>query len=157
MANALPQPGTIAPKFTALDDQGRKFTLASHKGSAVVLYFYPKSDTPGCTTEACEFRDATPAITKKKAIVVGVSHDPVARQARFKTKYGLPFLILADEDRSICEAYGVWQEKSMYGRKYMGVARTTFLIDEKGRIAKVFEKVKPKGHAAEVLAAIEAL
>lgn len=157
MSTALPQPGTAAPRFTALDDQGKTFKLASHKGSVVVLYFYPKSDTPGCTTEACEFRDSSPSMTKKKAIVVGVSPDPVTRQARFKTKYGLPFTILADEDRAICEAYGVWQEKSMYGRKYMGVARTTFLIDEKGKIARVFEKVKPKGHAAEVLAAIEAL
>jgi len=149
--------GSAAPKINAIDDQGKPFKLADHKGSIIVLYFYPKSDTPGCTTEACEFRDSAPAITKKKAIVVGVSPDAVNKQAKFKTKYGLPFTILADEDHAICEAYGVWQEKSMYGRTYMGVARTTFVIDASGKIAKIFEKVKPKGHAAEVLEAIEAL
>lgn len=149
--------GSAAPKINAIDDQGQPFKLSAHKGSIVVLYFYPKSDTPGCTVEACEFRDSAPAITKKKAIVVGVSPDPVKNQAKFKIKYGLPFTILADEDHSICEAYGVWQEKSMYGRKYMGVARTTFIINANGKIAKIFEKVKPKGHAAEVLEAIEAL
>lgn len=149
--------GSAAPKINAIDDQGKPFKLADHKGSIIVLYFYPKSDTPGCTTEACEFRDSATAITKKKAIVVGVSPDPVNKQAKFKTKYGLPFTILADEDHAICEAYGVWQEKSMYGRTYMGVARTTFVIDAGGKIAKIFEKVKPKGHAAEVLEAIEAL
>lgn len=146
--------GSTAPKITAVDDAGKPFQLSDHKGTIVVLYFYPKSDTPGCTTEACEFRDAATAITKKKAIVVGVSPDPVKNQAKFKTKYGLPFTILADEEHKIAEDYGVWQEKSMYGRKYMGVARTTFVIDAKGKIAKIFEKVKPTGHAAEVLAAL---
>lgn len=146
--------GSTAPKITAVDDAGKPFQLSDHKGTIVVLYFYPKSDTPGCTTEACEFRDAATAITKKKAIVVGVSPDPVKSQAKFKTKYGLPFTILADEEHKIAEDYGVWQEKSMYGRKYMGVARTTFVIDAKGKIAKIFEKVKPAGHAAEVLAAL---
>jgi len=149
--------GSAAPKIKATDDQGNPFQLSDHKGSIVVLYFYPKSDTPGCTAEACEFRDAAPAITKKKAIVVGVSPDPVKNQAKFKTKYGLPFTILADEEHKICEAYGVWQEKSMYGRKYMGVVRTTFLIDAAGKIARIFDKVKPKGHAAEVIEAIETL
>ena len=146
--------GSTAPKITAVDDAGKPFRLSDHKGTIVVLYFYPKSDTPGCTNEACEFRDAAAAITKKKAIVVGVSPDPVKNQAKFKTKYGLPFTILADEEHKIAEDYGVWQEKSMYGRKYMGVARTTFVIDAKGKIAKIFEKVKPAGHAAEVLAAL---
>lgn len=146
--------GSAAPKITATDDAGKPFKLSDHKSSIVVLYFYPKSDTPGCTTEACKFRDATTAITKKKAIVVGVSPDPVKNQAKFKIKYGLPFTILADDDHKIAEDYGVWQEKSMYGRKYMGVARTTFLIDANGKIARIFEKVKPAGHAAEVLAAI---
>ncbi|HZO54345.1 MAG TPA: thioredoxin-dependent thiol peroxidase [Bryobacteraceae bacterium] len=149
--------GSAPPKITAVDDEGKPFKLSDHKGSIVVLYFYPKSDTPGCTTEACEFRDAAPAITRKKAIVVGVSPDPVRNQAKFKTKYGLPFTILADEDHKIADDYGVWQEKSMYGRKYMGVARTTFVIDAKGKVAKIFEKVKPAGHAAEVLAAIDEL
>jgi len=150
----MPAEGTKAPDIKAQDDQGNAFKLSDHKGTIVVLYFYPKADTPGCTTESCEFRDEVKAFTKKKAIVVGVSPDTVKSQAKFKEKFGLPFTLLADEDHKIAEAYGVWKEKSMYGRKYMGVERTTFVIDDKGKIAKVFEKVKPAGHAQQVLEAL---
>lgn len=153
----MPNAGTKAPEIKALDDQGNQFKLSDHKGSIVALYFYPKADTPGCTTESCEFRDEVKAFTKKKAIVVGVSPDTVKSQAKFKDKFGLPFTLLADEDHKIAEAYGVWKEKSMYGRKYMGVERTTFLIDANGKIARVFEKVKPAGHAQQVLEALESL
>lgn len=153
----MPKVGAKAPEIKALDDQGNPFKLSDHKGSAVVLYFYPKADTPGCTTEACEFRDEEKKFTKKKAVVVGVSPDTVKAQAKFKGKFGLPFTLLADEDHKIAEAYGVWKEKSMYGRKYMGVERTTFLIGADGKIAKIFEKVKPAGHAQQVLEALEEL
>lgn len=128
--------------------------LTAHKGTTVVLYFYPKDDTTGCTVEACELRDAHPAIKKKKAVVLGVSPDSLKSHAKFATKFSLPFELIPDEDHKIATAYGVWQEKSMYGRKYMGIVRTTFIIDSAGTIAKIFHKVKPKGHAAEVLAAI---
>lgn len=149
--------GAKAPDITLETDAGEKLKLSSLKGKNVVLYFYPKSDTPGCTTEACEFRDADAKIRKTDAVVIGVSPDAVKKQAKFREKYDLPFSLLADVDHSAAEAYGVWAEKSMYGRKYMGVARTTFVIDKNGKIAKVFEKVKPKGHAQEVLDALQAL
>ena len=149
--------GDPAPAIESQTDTGEPFTLASLHGKPVVLYFYPKADTPGCTTEACEFRDSAAAYEGVDAVVVGVSPDKPKAQAKFKTKFGLPFTLLADEDHHVCEAFGVWAEKSMYGRKYMGVERTTFVIDAAGIIRKVFQKVKPKGHAAEVLAALEAL
>jgi thioredoxin-dependent peroxiredoxin len=151
---ALPKIGAKAPDIKLLDDSGAPFQLSKFKGTDVILFFYPKADTPGCTTEACEFRDEQKAMTQKKAIVVGISPDAPSKQAKFKTKYGLPFTLLADTEHAAAEAYGVWVEKSMYGRKYMGVARTTFLIGADGKIKKIFEKVKPAGHAAEVLAAL---
>jgi peroxiredoxin Q/BCP len=120
----------------------------------VVLYFYPKADTPGCTKEACAFRDDRPKFTKENTTIVGVSPDTSKAQAKFKEKFDLPFTLLADTDHKAAEAYGVWKEKSMYGKKYMGVERTTFLIDESGIIKRIFPKVKVEGHAAEVLAAI---
>ena len=122
--------------------------------SRVVLESFPKDDTSGCTVEACEFRDSWAAVQGKGAVVLGVSPDGVASHGKFKRKFDLPFPLLADEDHAVAQAYGVWGEKSMYGRTYLGVLRTTFVIDEGGRIARVFEKVKPKGHAAEVLAAL---
>ena len=131
-----------------------EFSLAEAKGQRVVLFFFPKADTPGCTKEACEFRDAQKTFSKKNAAIVGISPDKPAAQAKFAEKYSLPYAFVADPDHAIAEAYGVWKEKSMYGRKYMGIERTTFVIDEKGKIAEVFPKVKPAGHAAEVLEAL---
>jgi len=147
----------LAPKFTLEADDGSKVRLADLRGSTVVLYFYPKDDTPGCTKEACEFRDRTKDIDKGGAVVLGVSPDSVASHKRFREKYGLDFRLLADPDHKVAEAYGVWQRKSMYGRKYWGIVRTTFVINERGRIARIFEKVKPAGHAAEVLSVVKEL
>jgi peroxiredoxin Q/BCP len=151
MAKTL-KAGDSAPAIDALTDESSSFTLASAAGKQVVLYFYPKADTPGCTVEANGFRDEAKALAKKNALVVGVSPDTCAAQAKFKTKFDLPFTLLADRDHKIAEDYGVWKEKSMYGKTYMGVERTTFIIDEKGKIKKIFNKVKPAGHAQEVLA-----
>jgi peroxiredoxin Q/BCP len=146
--------GTLAPDFTLLTDAGESLTLSSLRGQWVVLYAYPKDDTSGCTTQACEFRDLFPRFTKSKAVILGISPDPVKSHVKFKAKYELPFTLLADTEKSALQAYDVWKEKSMYGRKYMGVERTTFVIDPKGTIVKVFEKVKPAGHAEEVMAVI---
>ena len=139
------QEGDKAPSFKE---------LTAHKGKTVVLYFYPKDNTSGCTVEACEFRDANAKIHSKKAVVLGVSPDSEKSHAKFTTKFSLPFELVPDEDHKISEAYGVWKEKSMYGRKYMGIERTTFIINSAGKIKTVFAKVKPAGHAAEVLAAL---
>jgi len=128
--------------------------LKAHAGKTVVLYFYPKDNTPGCTVESCELRDAHKKITGKDAVVLGVSPDSEKSHAKFIEKFNLPFELVSDEDHKIAEAYGVWKEKSMYGRKYMGIERTTFIISSTGKIQKIFTKVKPAGHAAEVLAAI---
>jgi len=133
------------------------FQLSQLKGQRVVLYFYPKADTPGCTIEACEFRDAFPRFKSSKAVILGISPDSVASHQKFKAKYELPFTLLADPDHEVADKYGVWRKKSMYGRSYMGIARTTFVIDKDGKVAKIFEKVKPKGHAEEVEQALEAL
>lgn len=152
-----PQPGDLAPDFTVLTDTGETLTLSALKGHPVVLYFYPKDDTSGCTTEACEFRDLFPRFDGNKAVILGVSPDPVKSHAKFKAKYELPFTLLADTEKAIAQAYDVWKEKSMYGRKYMGVERTTFVIDAQGRVVRVFEKVKPAGHAAAVMAVLDAL
>lgn len=157
VASPYPALGAVAPDFTALTDTGEPLTLSSLRGRPVVLYFYPKDDTSGCTTEACEFRDAFPRFAEGDAVILGVSPDPVRSHVKFKEKYGLPFTLLADTDHAVSEAYGTWQEKSMYGRKYMGVARTTFIIDRAGHIVQVFEKVKPAGHAAEVGEAVARL
>ena len=143
--------GTKAPAFSLPADDGTTISLEALKGHVVVLYFYPKDDTSGCTVEACEFRDNYVGVKKAGAVVLGVSPDPVKSHAKFIAKLGLPFRLLADVDHAVAEKYGAWGEKSMYGRKYMGILRTTFVIDAGGRIVKVFEKVKPKGHGAEVL------
>jgi len=139
--------GSPAPDFTLPSDEGGEVTLSALRGRKVVLYFYPKDDTPGCTIQACDFRDATPAFEKLDAVVLGVSADSVESHRKFKDKYGLTFPLLADEDHRVAEAYGVWKEKSMYGRKFMGIERSTFLLDEDGVVAQVWRKVKPKGHA----------
>ncbi len=149
--------GDKAPAFKMATDGGGTVSLAGLKGKPVVLYFYPKDDTPGCTKEACAFRDAMPDFSKIDAEIIGVSKDSVARHDKFKAKYDLPFTLASDEDGSVCEAYGVWVEKNMYGRKYMGIERATFLIDAKGKIARVWRKVKVNGHADEVLDAVQAL
>jgi peroxiredoxin Q/BCP len=138
-------------------DSGGKLSLKSLKGRKVVLYFYPRDDTPGCTTEACGFRDNLPDFSKIDAEIVGVSRDTVAKHDKFKAKYDLPFVLASDEDGAVCEAYGVWVEKNMYGKKNMGIQRSTFLIDEKGVIRNVWRKVKVKDHVEEVLAAARAL
>ena len=149
---AMPQEGTKAPGFKVMASSGKEVSLSDfQKKSRVVLYFYPKDDTPGCTVEACNFRDGMKKIQKLDAVVLGVSPDGVASHNKFIDKFKLPFLLLADEDKAICKAYGVWAKKSMYGREYMGVARTTFIIGKDGKIEKVFEKVKPPVHADEVL------
>ena len=145
------QVGDAAPDFTAADDTGAEFTLGSLRGSKVVLYFYPKDNTPGCTQEACDFRDHSPALSRKNSVVIGVSTDTVRSHQNFKSKYSLPFTLVADPDREIVNKYGVWVEKKNYGRSYMGVARTTFLIDEAGVVECFFENVKVKGHAGAVL------
>lgn len=144
----------LAPKFSLQADDGSTVRLSALRGSTVVLYFYPKDDTPGCTKEACEFRDHTKKLDKSGAVVLGVSPDSVESHKKFREKYGLDFRLLADTDHKVAEVYGVWQRKSMYGRKYWGIVRTTFVINERGRIAKIFERVKPAGHAAEVLEAL---
>jgi peroxiredoxin Q/BCP len=148
--------GQKAPKFSLASDSGKVISLDDFKDSQkVVLYFYPKDDTSGCTAQACEFRDNWQSVQAVGAVVLGVSPDGIASHGKFKGKYQLPFPLLADEDHAVAEAYGAWGEKSMYGRKYQGILRTTFVIGTDGRIEKVFQKVKPKGHAAEVLAALK--
>ena len=144
--------GDAAPEIRLRTDSGEDFRLSDLRGRRVVLYFYPKADTPGCTTEACEFRDGIQGFAGKHAAVVGISPDKPAAQARFKQKHQLPFTLLADEDKAAAEAYGVWKEKNMYGRKVMGIERTTFVIGPDGKIEKIYNKVKAKGHAATVLA-----
>ncbi len=146
--------GDQAPDIELKTDAGETFRLADLKGKRVVLYFYPKADTPGCTTEACEFRDGTGTFAEKGAVVVGVSPDKPAAQAKFKDKYGLPFALLADEEKAAAQAYGVWKEKNMYGKKTMGIERTTFVIGPDGRIEKIYAKVKAQGHAGQVLAGL---
>ncbi|MEO6447118.1 MAG: thioredoxin-dependent thiol peroxidase [Gemmatimonadaceae bacterium] len=153
----MPAAGDKAPDFSLADDTGATRTMADFKGRNVVLYFYPKDDTSGCTTQACEFRDTFPKFGSLNAEILGVSPDDVKSHVKFKEKFDLPFTLLADVGHTLADAYGVWKEKSMYGRKYMGVERTTYLIDGEGRIAHVFEKVKPAGHAAEVEEALKAM
>lgn len=149
--------GDKAPSFKLPASIGGSVSSAGLKGSRYVLYFYPKDDTPGCTKEACAFRDAKPTFSKAKAAVLGVSKDSVARHDKFRDKYDLNFPLLSDEDGKICEKYGTWIEKSLYGRKYMGIDRATFLIDGKGVVRQVWRKVKVPGHVEEVLAALKAL
>ncbi len=147
--------GKKAPAFTLEDASGKKISLKDYSGKKVVLYFYPKDMTSGCTAEACDFRDALPDFKKLKTAVLGVSPDPVKSHEKFAEKYDLNFPLLSDTDKKVVEKYGVWKEKSMYGKKYMGVERTTFIIDEEGKIQKIFPKVKVKGHVEEVKKALK--
>jgi peroxiredoxin Q/BCP len=145
-------PGEKAPTFTLLDQAGEKVKLADLKGRKVLVYFYPKADTPGCTAQACGLRDVLGGLGD--TAVLGISPDSPGKQAKFDHKYGLGFPLLADEDHAVAEAYGVWTEKAMYGRKYMGIVRSAFLIDEKGKLAEVWYKISPKDTAANLLAAL---
>ena len=149
--------GDKAPAFTMTADGGGTVDLKDLKGQAVVLYFYPKDDTPGCTKEACAFRDLMPDFSGVDAAIIGVSKDSVKRHDNFKAKYDLPFTLASDEDGSVCEAYDTWVEKSMYGRKYMGIERSTFLIDGKGVVRKVWRRVKVASHAEDVLESAKSL
>ncbi len=151
------EPGAKAPDFTLPTDGGGTVSLAKLKGKRVVLYFYPKDDTTGCTAEACGFRDIFPNFRKADAVVIGVSRDSAASHDKFKKKYQLPFTLAADTEGKVTEKYAVWDEKSMYGRKYMGIERATFLIDEKGVIRNVWHKVKVTGHVDEVMTALKEL
>ena len=146
-----------APDFELQDEDGKVHKLSDYAGTPIVLYFYPKDNTPGCTTEACNFRDDYSAYKKENVQILGVSVDSVKSHKKFQEKYSLPFPLLADVDHKVVEQYGVWQEKKMMGRTYMGIARTTYLIDGKGMIAKVFINVKPSEHSQEVLEALKAL
>lgn len=154
---ALIDPGTKAPAFTLPDQHGTTHSLAQYAGQPVVLFFYPKDDTSGCTKEACGFQEALPDFSKVEAVVFGVSILDTKSKAKFAAKYNLTFPLLADEDHAVCEAYGTWQEKSMYGRTYMGIARVTYLINRDGTVARRWDAVKVESHAAEVLEAVNAL
>jgi peroxiredoxin Q/BCP len=151
------EPGKKAPAFSLKDQNGKVERLSDYAGRPVVLYFYPKDDTPGCTKEACAFRDGLPRFKTSKAAVLGVSILDEASKKRFADKHNLSFPLLADEDHAVAEKYGVWQKKSLYGRSFMGIVRTTFLIDRDGKVAKRWDNVKVDGHAEAVLAAVEAL
>ncbi|HQY21017.1 MAG TPA: thioredoxin-dependent thiol peroxidase [Ignavibacteria bacterium] len=144
--------GDKAPAFTLISDTGEKVSLKDLKGKKVILYFYPKDDTSGCTKEACSFRDNIKVIEKKNAVVIGVSKDNTKSHQKFKLKYDLPFTLLSDENFEMLKEYDVWKEKSMYGKKYMGIERTTYVIDEKGKITDIFNKVNVDGHTEEILA-----
>lgn len=152
-----PAAGEMAPDFTLDTDAGTPLTLSALRGRPVVLFFYPKDDTSGCTVESCEFRDHLPRFAGMDAQVLGISPDPVRSHVKFRDKFGLNYPLLADVEHQVSEAYGVWQQKTFWGRKYMGVVRTTFIIDREGRIAQVFEQVTPEGHAAEVAEAVARL
>ncbi|HEV8516618.1 MAG TPA: peroxiredoxin [Candidatus Limnocylindrales bacterium] len=151
----MPAVGAVAPEVALPDDRGALHRLDEQRGRWVVLYFYPKDDTPGCTVEACQFRDANDDLLARDAVVWGVSPQGARSKAAFRQKYGLPFDLLADEDHAVSGAYGAWTEKERDGRRYWGIGRSTFLIDPEGRIARVWPQVRPDGHAAEVLAALE--
>ncbi len=150
-APTYPAVGKKAPAFSLPSSTGETIALKDLAGQRVVVYFYPRADTPGCTKEACGFRDAIAGYKKANVPVLGISPDPVKDVTKFAKKFDLNFPLLADEDHAVCETYGVWQEKSMYGRKYWGAARVTFIIDADGKVAHVFEKVKPEGHDKEVI------
>lgn len=151
------EPGVKAPAFSLKDDRGTTVKLSDYKGKPVVLYFYPKDDTPGCTKEACAFRDASKSLEKLGAVVLGVSADDVASHAKFRDKYTLNFPLLADTEHQVAEAYGAWREKNMYGKKSMGIQRSTFLIDAKGKVAQVWKRVQVDGHDSQVLEALRDL
>ncbi len=148
--------GSKAPAFTLTSTAGDTVRLSEYAGRKVVLYFYPKDDTPGCTKEACSFRDNLSAVTKANAVVFGVSRDDTASHQKFTRKFGLTFPLLSDPDAAVCKAYGVYKQKSLYGRTYMGIERTTFIINEQGRISRIFPKVNVNGHTEEVLQALQA-
>jgi peroxiredoxin Q/BCP len=147
--------GTQAPDFTLADETNTTQRLSDFRGRPVILYFYPKDDTPGCTTEACNFRDDYSAYIEADVVILGVSPDSSQSHAKFKKKYGIPFSLLADDGHKVCDMYGVWGPKKFMGKEYEGVLRTTFLIDTNGRVARVFENVKPAEHSVEVLAALK--
>lgn len=147
--------GKKAPDFVLPDQDGKKVSLKDYKGKKVILYFYPKDNTSGCTKEACNFRDDFPKFKKSSAVIIGVSPDSVSSHKKFAEKYNLPFTLLSDEDKKVVQLYDVWKEKSMYGKKYMGVERTTFIIDEDGKIKSIFNKVKVDGHNEEVMKALK--
>jgi len=153
----LPAESTPAPGFTAPRDGGDSVSLADYAGRNVVLYFYPRDDTPGCTTEAQEFTALADDFAHANTVVIGISKDPVAKHDKFRDKYALGVILVSDADTDIAERYGVWQEKRMYGKTFMGIERTTFVLDSSGIIRRIFAKVKPAGHAAEVLDAVKAL
>jgi len=146
-----------APAFSLLDQDGNKVSLKDFAGKTVVLFFYPKADTPGCTVEACGFRDTYKKLQATGAVILGISADASEKQKKFEKKFSLPYPLLADTDKKVCEAFGVIQEKSMYGKKYMGIARMTFVIAPTGKIQRIYEKVKPDGHAEEVLAYLKSM
>jgi len=143
--------GQKAPAFSLPDSQGKFHKLSDYKGRKVVLYFYPKDDTPGCTKEACSFRDDFAKYSAKNAVIIGISADKADSHTKFKEKFGLPFILLSDTDKKVIKDYGAWQEKSMYGKKFMGIQRTTFIIDENRKIIKIFPKVSVDGHSYEIL------
>lgn len=147
--------GSLAPDFTLPDQSGVNHSLSDFRGEWVVLYFYPKDLTPGCTTEACNFRDDFPDFQKLNTTILGVSKDSVKRHATFAQKYKLPFLLLSDESGEVCEKYKVWKEKSMYGKTYLGIVRSTYLIDPQGKIYRIYPKIKVKEHASELLALLK--
>ena len=149
--------GRKAPDFTLQAHTGEKLKLSSLRGSTVILYFYPKDDTPGCTKEACGFRDQQADLQARDTVVLGVSPDSVESHVRFRDKYDLPFMLLADPEHRVAEKYGAWREKTLYGKKSMGIVRSTFVIDAEGRVAKVFKNVRADGHAEKVVAVVEAL
>jgi peroxiredoxin Q/BCP len=149
--------GTQAPDFTLADETNTTQRLSDFRGRPVILYFYPKDDTPGCTTEACNFRDDYSAYVEADVVILGVSPDSSQSHAKFKEKYGIPFSLLADDGHKVCDMYGVWGPKKFMGKEYVGVLRTTFLIDTNGRVARVFENVKPAEHSVEVLAALKSI
>jgi peroxiredoxin Q/BCP len=151
----MPQEGTTAPDFTLPDDTGTERHLSDRRGQWTVLFFYPKDDTSGCTIEACEFRDANAEYGIRDAEVWGISILGTGSKARFKAKFGLPFALLADEDHAVAQEYGTWVQKMNYGKPYMGIQRATFLVDPQGKVARLWPKVTPEGHAAQVLAALD--
>jgi peroxiredoxin Q/BCP len=149
-------PGSLAPIFTLLDENGNEISLQQFQGKTVILYFYPKDDTPGCTTEACNFRDDYSAFQDAGVVILGVSPDNPASHLKFKKKYDLPFSLLSDPDHKVCDLYGVWGPKTFMGKSYEGVLRTTYLIDQDGKILKVFENVKPADHSKQILSVLQA-
>jgi len=151
---AVAEVGSAAPDFTLTSDAGERVSLSQFRGSPVVLYFYPRDDTPGCTAQACGIRDVWGELQSKGAVVLGVSTDSPERHVKFREKYGLPFTLLSDEEHEVAERYGTWIEKRNYGKTYMGMERSTFVIDADGNVAKVMRKVKPAEHASDVLAAL---